>query len=238
MERADILRLLSDYNANPNAYSDEDAEIMAQLARAHSVRFKRSGKAGRKLLFDLADTALLGMVPNEWRPQARGDRVFGEKGLDKFAGAVGTGVGMLGLGAGAIAGRGALWAGGKALGKAGVNAGASAYGMAGRGIAQATPYAQKAHAYAQQIIRDVPDYVSRAGIKSGQIKARYAQAKAGNLSSIERGKTTTWFSNLRDRFRAGENFANPMGNYNPNLLMLTDGGLGGVPLARGGGVML
>jgi len=211
MERADILRLLSDYNANPNAYSDEDAEIMAQLARAHSVRFKRSGKAGRKLLFDLADTALLGMVPNEWRPQARGDRVFGEKGLDKFAGAVGTGVGMLGLGAGAIAGRGALWAGGKALGKAGVNAGASAYGMAGRGIAQATPYAQKAQAYYRKLVKDAPNIAKRAGERIEGARG-YARQKAGSMTALERGSNTSYMGDL------WREFTRPISGTQANLL--------------------
>jgi len=224
-----VRELFRQYENNPKQFTDRQAEQIARLAQRHGIRFPRESKALRKGAFDLVDSALLGMVPNKWRPVSRGEATFGETEGDRLAGTIGSGLGMLGLGAGAIAKRALI---GRGIGK-GIGYGSQAGGYA---VGKSAEYAGKANAYARQIIRDTPDMVSRAGIKSGQLKARYAQAKAGNLSSLERGSTTQWFSNLRDRFRAGQNLANPMGSYNPNLLLLTEGS--GIPLARGGGVML
>lgn len=225
-----LLDLFRQYERNPSQFSDRQAEKIAQLAQQMGIRFPRESKALRKGAFDLVDTALLGMIPNKYRPVSRGERTFGETKSDRLAGTIGSGLGMLGLGAGAIAQRALI---GRGIGK-GIGYGTQAGGYA---MGKGAEYAGKANAYARQIIRDAPDYATRAGIKSGQLKARYAQAKAGNLTSLERGNSTQWFSNLRDRFRAGENLANPMGTYNPNLLLLTEG-TGGIPLAGGRGVML
>lgn len=205
-ERRIAIALLEQYNSNPDQFSDRQAERIAQIARKHGLRFDRENKFASKLAFDLADTALLGMIPNRLRPVSRGESVFGETERDRVAG----GLGWLGaiptLGAG-IAGRGAIMAGGKALGKAGIGAGASAYGMAGRGIAQATPYAQKATKYASDLIKNAPETFSRAGVKANNIRM-YARQKAGNLTSLERGNTTNWFGQLRD------NFMNPIREQN------------------------
>lgn len=224
-----VRELFRQYENNPKQFTDRQAEQIARLAQRYGIRFPRESKAIRKGVFDLVDTALLGMVPNKWRPVSRGERTFGETKSDKLAGTIGSGLGMLGLGAGAIAKRALI---GRGIGQ-GIGYGTQAGGYA---MTKGAEYAGKANAYARQIIRNAPDYATRAGIKSGQIKARYAQAKAGNLTSLDRGNSTRWFSNLRDRFRAGENLANPMGTYNPNLLLLTEGS--GIPLAGGRGVML
>ena len=82
-DRGDIMRLLDDYNSNPDKFTDDQAEKIAQVAKAYGVSFKRENKVGRKLAFDLADTALLGLVPNDWRPTSRGQETFGETGIDR-----------------------------------------------------------------------------------------------------------------------------------------------------------
>ena len=235
MERADVLRLLQDYNSNPKAYSDDDANVIAQLAKSYNVNFKRSGKAGQKFFFDLADTALLGLIPNEWRPEARGDAYFGESGLDKFAGSAGSALGIIGTAGAAGAG---AWAGRHAIGR-GIGKGIG-YGIKGGQYAagKSVEYAGKASAYARELARNMPEYTYQAGVKSGQGRVAYSTAKSQGLTSLERGRTTSWFSNLRDEFARGRRMADPMSSYDPNLLRLTDGGLGGVPLAGGGGVML
>ena len=94
-----IVNLIHEYNLNPQRYSDEEAEVIATLARAIGVDFRRESKAGRKGLFDLIDTAALGMVPNEWRPTSRGESVFGETAGERFAGGAGSLLGLLGGGA-------------------------------------------------------------------------------------------------------------------------------------------
>ena len=94
-----IYDLIQEYNANPQRYSDEEAEVIATLSQAIGADFQRESKAGRKGLFDLLDTAALGMVPNEWRPTSRGESVYGETTRERFAGGAGSLLGLLGGGA-------------------------------------------------------------------------------------------------------------------------------------------
>jgi|TARA_R100001530_G_scaffold125542_1_gene94118 hypothetical protein len=104
-----IVNLIHEYNLNPQRYSDEEAEVIATLARAIGVDFRRESKAGRKGLFDLIDTAALGMVPNEWRPTSRGESVFGETGMEKFTGGAGSLLGLAtGIGGAYKIGRGIM----------------------------------------------------------------------------------------------------------------------------------
>ena len=42
------------------------------------------------MLFDLSDTALFGLLPNEWRPRSIGEEIHGEPLLDRTFGNVGT----------------------------------------------------------------------------------------------------------------------------------------------------
>ena len=205
------MELLKQYNSNPDQFSDRQAEKIAQIAQKHGIRFDRENKFGSKLAFDLADTALLGMVPNKWRPVSRGETVFGETERDKVAG----GLGWLGavptLGAG-IAGRGAIWAGGKALGKAGLGAGSSAYGMAGRmGGRVVNNYAPKAQAYYKKLVKDAPNIAKRSGERIEGLRG-YARQKAGGVTSLERGTNTSYMGDL------WREFTRPIAGTQANLL--------------------
>ena len=206
-ERRLAIALLEQYNSNPNQFSDRQAERIAQIARKHGLRFDRENKFASKLAFDLADTALLGMIPNSLRPVSRGESVFGETRRDRLAG----GLGYLGaiptLGAG-IAGRGAIMAGGKALGKAGLGAGASAYGMAGRAV---NTYAPKAQAYYRKLVKDAPDIAKRAGERIEGVRG-YARQKAGSMTSLERGSNTSYMGDL------WREFTRPISGTQANLL--------------------
>ncbi len=80
------------YEIDPRQFTDRQAEQIAILARQFGLRFPRESKPIRKFAFDLADTAALGMLPNEWRPRSRGQSVFGETRSDRWAGGLGTGI--------------------------------------------------------------------------------------------------------------------------------------------------
>ena len=90
-----IIDLIENYNANPQRYSDEEAEFIAQLSNQTGRYFNRDSKPISKALFDLADTATFGLLPNELRPVSRGESVYGQT----FSEDVGSLFGMLGGGA-------------------------------------------------------------------------------------------------------------------------------------------
>ena len=107
-----VRELIEDYNSNPQRYSDGEAETIAVLAQAIGARFQRDGKPFSKGLFDVLDTATLGILPDEWRPTSRGESVYGETGAEKLAGVLGTGAGVVGgIGGAYIIGRGIIGSG-------------------------------------------------------------------------------------------------------------------------------
>jgi len=224
MNKADVIRLLHDYNSNPKAYNDDDADIIANLAKSYGVGFKRSGKAGQKFLFELADTALLGMIPNEWRPEARGDKYFGETGLDRVASAGGMIGGAFAGGLGAFAGRHmAGRAVGKGLGYAqhyGPKALGKGMEYAGRGYSKASDLGSRAMAQGKKIYAEGPSLAGRAGAKFNE-GVKYTRRKSTNLSSLNRGRTS-YLGKLRDEF---------MEPYrNQNLLDMMDEVRRGIPM--------
>ena len=98
------------YNNDPRSFTDEEAEMIAGLSKQFGLDFQRTSRPLAKGAFDFADIASFGLLPNEWRPTSRGDLTYGETGLDKFAGGVGSTGGLFGaVGAGA-----GLWKGGQA----------------------------------------------------------------------------------------------------------------------------
>ena len=95
-----MLELVDAYNKNPQRYTDEEAEFIASIAKTLGADFKREDKPIRKGLFDLIDTASLGLIPDDLRPVSRGQSVYGETDADLSAGTFGTGLGVLGGGIG------------------------------------------------------------------------------------------------------------------------------------------
>ena len=98
------------YNDDPRSFTDEEAEMVAGLSKQFGLEFERTSRPLAKGAFDAADMAAFGMLPNEWRPESRGDLAYGESGLDEFAGGVGSVGGLFGA-AGVAKG---LFRGGKA----------------------------------------------------------------------------------------------------------------------------
>jgi hypothetical protein len=98
------------YNDDPRSFTDEEAEMIAGLSKQFGLEFQRTSRPLAKGAFDFADIASFGLLPNRWRPEARGDLAYGESDLDKFAGGVGSVGGLFGA-AGVAKG---LYKGGKA----------------------------------------------------------------------------------------------------------------------------
>ena len=211
-DRGDIMRLLDDYNSNPDKFTDDQAEKIAQVAKAYGVDFRRENKAGRKLAFDLADTALLGFVPNEWRPTSRGQETFGETGIDRVGGAVGTVAGMVGTGGLALANAGRIGRGvGKVVGKGlgyGQHYAPKAYDstMRGAGYAynKASALASRGAKGAKKIYADGPSYANKMGQVADRGRASFQGAKNAT-TSLERGTSTSYLSRLNNNFRTGYN---------------------------------
>ena len=100
-----VKELVRRYNAGElSDVSEKDLEQIAILAAQFGIEFDVESKPIRKGLFDLADTATFGLLPNEWRPHSIGQEWHGESGIDKFAGGLGTVGGGLALGAGVLKG--------------------------------------------------------------------------------------------------------------------------------------
>ena len=93
-----VQELVEQYNNDPRSFTDQEAEMVAGLASSFGLDFQRTSKPLQKAAFDAADMATLGLLPNEWRPEARGDFYLGESGRDKLAGGIGTVGGLLGAG--------------------------------------------------------------------------------------------------------------------------------------------
>jgi len=226
--RIDVMRLLAEYNKNPNQFTDEQAEKIAEVAKAYGVSFKRENKAGRKFAFDMADTALLGLIPNEWRPTSRGQATYGETGVDKFAGALGTTAGIVGTSGLALANAPRIGASaGRLVGKGmgyGSHYAPKAYskGMeyAGRGYSKASDLGSRAMAQGKKIYAEGPSLAGRAGARFNE-GVKYTRRKSTNLSSLNRGRTS-YLGKLRDEF---------MEPYrNQNLLDMMDEVRRGIPM--------
>lgn len=87
--------LVEDYNKDPDKFDENQAKKIAQIAFHYEIEFKPKTKAMKKFLFDMADTAVLGLIPNEMRPETVGEDLFGESTGEKFAGGAGTILGLV-----------------------------------------------------------------------------------------------------------------------------------------------
>jgi|10_taG_2_1085330.scaffolds.fasta_scaffold40001_2 hypothetical protein len=118
MDPNQILAIIGAYNDDPRSFTDEQAELVALLAKSIGADFRRENKPISKGLFNMADVGLLGMLPNEWEPWSRGQSVYGESFSEKLGSGIGTAAGLpLGL----LSGYGLLRGGiGAAKGAAGI----------------------------------------------------------------------------------------------------------------------
>jgi len=109
MHKDAVVELVRRYNAGELDHLNErDLEKIAILAAQMGIEFDVESKPIRKGLFDLADTAAFGLIPNRFRPTSVGQEFHGESGLDRFAGGVGTVLGAVGTGGALLKGTGLL----------------------------------------------------------------------------------------------------------------------------------
>ena len=104
-----VQELVRQYNDDPRMFSDQEAEMISGLAGSFGLNFQRTSKPLEKAAFDFADMATLGLIPNDWRPQARGDFYLGESDRDQLAGGGGTLGGLVGAAGVGIKGARALF---------------------------------------------------------------------------------------------------------------------------------
>ena len=102
MNEYDIVsEILNRYNKGKIDLPDDQAELLAMKAARMGLDFDVKSKPFKKGAFDVADMALFGLLPNEWRPRSPGQDLYGETSADRWAGGLGT---ALGLGTGVYGG--------------------------------------------------------------------------------------------------------------------------------------
>jgi len=84
-DRVMIQDMIRQYNTNPEGFSDERINELMQLSKMYGIDFEPRTSIGRlagSFVGNLADTALFGMVPDKWYPQARttGESIAGGAG--------------------------------------------------------------------------------------------------------------------------------------------------------------
>ena len=90
-----IKELVRRHNEGLIKLNRDQLDKLAQKAYQHGLDFDVQAKPLRKGLFDAADMTLFGMLPNEWRPYSGGQDVYGERGIDKVAGGLGSLAGLV-----------------------------------------------------------------------------------------------------------------------------------------------
>lgn len=130
-----LQELLRRHNAGEINLPDEQVKQLAQMAADTGMEFNPESKPLRKFMFDFADTALFGLLPNEWRPASIGQELHGESFADRTAGSIGS------LGGGFASGAAVLKGGKMALGgiKGWMGKGTAAQGAA-RSVENAKNY--------------------------------------------------------------------------------------------------
>ncbi len=173
----DIMELLRRYNNGEINLTDEEAKKLSEIAFKLRQDFKVKSKPLQKGLFDLVDSATLGLVPNKWRPKSIGERLHGESSVDRWAGNIG------GLAGYAVPGFGAY----KALTTPGLVAKASAK------VGQGTKYGKNA----------IQAFKERENVKRAVQNARdmykgvtgYDWKGAGNRIKSAGGRMRDWWRN-------------------------------------------
>ena len=114
MNPDDLMSLITDYYANPDSYSDQEAEVIAGLTRQLGMDFPRESKPLRKMLYGAGEMASFGLLPDSWEPHSRGQDVYGESTIDALASGTGSLLGLVGGGGAAYKGARGLFRSGAA----------------------------------------------------------------------------------------------------------------------------
>ena len=114
MNPDDLMSLITDYYANPDSYSDQEAEVIAGLTRQLGMDFPRESKPLRKMLYGAGEMASFGLLPDSWEPHSRGQDVYGESTIDAIASGAGSLLGLAGGGVAAYKGARGLFRSGAA----------------------------------------------------------------------------------------------------------------------------
>ena len=109
-----LVQLLADYKKDPSKYSDEQAEVIAGMARQLGMNFPRESKPLRKMLYGAGEMASFGLLPDSWEPHSRGQDVYGESTIDAIASGTGSLLGLVGGGLGIYKGARGLFRSGAA----------------------------------------------------------------------------------------------------------------------------
>ena len=114
MNPDDLMSLITDYYANPDSYSDQEAEVIAGLTRQLGMDFPCESKPLRKMLYGAGEMASFGLLPDSWEPHSRGQDVYGESTIDAIASGAGSLLGLAGGGVAAYKGARGLFRSGAA----------------------------------------------------------------------------------------------------------------------------
>jgi len=120
-QRGNTRELIGRYNQSPSRYTDEEQRNLLQLALHYGMAYKPESKPISKGLYNFANTASFGLVPESWRPHSIGQDYYGESGIDKFAGGAGLVGGLIAAPFALMKGAKAGYAGMKGIGRAGAS---------------------------------------------------------------------------------------------------------------------
>ena len=87
-------QLINRYHQNPKAFSEDQAERLALMAFTMNIPFRPETKKLGKFVFELANTATLGLTPNSWRPRRVAEHLYGETEGENIAAGLGTLMGL------------------------------------------------------------------------------------------------------------------------------------------------
>lgn len=187
------------FNTNQSSYTDEEQRNLLKLALHYGTAYEPEAKPISKGLYNFANIASFGLMPESWRPHSIGQDYYGERGIDKFASGVGAvgglvaapfsllggaRAGMAGLSA---AGRGARYAGGRLATRFPRAAGAAerAAGAAERGVGRARAGGESLRNVAREA-RDTgvlaKDYIITSSPVQA-IRTRLSEARLNNIAT-------------------------------------------------------
>ena len=193
-QRGNTRELIGRYNQSPSRYTDEEQRNLLQLALHYGMAYKPESKPISKGLYNFANTASFGLVPESWRPHSIGQDYYGESGIDKFAGGAGLVGGLIAAPFALMKGAKAGYAGMKGIGRAG----ASRFPRVAENARQARDKVGIAKDY---IISSSPIQTARTRLAESKLHsiAKNIKDSAVNLGTAGANYSKLGMANLRNR---------------------------------------